>query len=280
MKKMALKVLALLVALLMGACGEDLLIDTESGTAVKNSVEQKAVADTEQVETAGNTLEQEEPLSGEEAVIDKATLDQESLVEEPVTDAELFDWDVYKAEKAAWEALALGKTGYTFTQTHRSSQTEFYRYTSSIVVDDIPYELAGSGQSDWEPPFFRKTISSLVINLGGIGALVEDKAWREKHNILTTWTSLWVKYDRQFHYPTYLQIKTSDGDDYTAHIRIETLGPFDFDPPENNRKYPFDFGPPDNRTSPPPKQEYPPPEVIDNRKTPGQEGTDRVEFCF
>ncbi|MDR1429738.1 MAG: hypothetical protein LBI85_05565, partial [Spirochaetaceae bacterium] len=103
MKKNRVIILALFVVLLLGTCADDLLVDTLR-------VDTKA---TNQTEIDGNPSDQEEPPVGEPDISG----------DNPVPDlpagnvgAEVapFDWDVFIAQRAAWEQMAWGQTGYEF----------------------------------------------------------------------------------------------------------------------------------------------------------------------
>lgn len=231
MKKIALKV-ALLVVLLLSACGEDLLIDTQREAEAKSGAEQQnAAVDTEQAETAGNILEQEEPLS-EEPIIDTETLagntPEQERAEVPTIPSDKGSrkkikpsvLDIFNAQRAAWEAEH--PDVYELSQAHRRSLSTIYGWANTIVVDEIRDILVtapamrppGPREVEWTFLLLSSTISELYEKI--------DMLWKERPY---TWTSFSISYDDQLHYPTYIQIRNinNSGDDYSAEITIQVL---------------------------------------------------------
>ncbi|MDR0689224.1 MAG: hypothetical protein LBG08_03000 [Spirochaetaceae bacterium] len=231
-------ILAFFVVVWLGACADDLLVDTlnmdnkvanqielDENTPVREEplVEEPVIEEnipSQEEPLAGeavieeNIPSQEEPLAGE-AVIEEDIPVLDPLAENAVAVEERFNWAVFIAERAAWEQMAWGQTGYSFKQTHKLSNPAFSMTKNHIIYQDVPY-----GRSDkrsdisWAPLLMADTMSDVYDIIYGLG--ITDKAALADRGL----TSFWIKYNRKFHYPEYIEITGDKGLKYTVNISI------------------------------------------------------------
>ncbi|MDR2742144.1 MAG: hypothetical protein LBB98_08345 [Treponema sp.] len=175
MKQNILSILAVFAALLFSAC--NLAFDF-SGIQQKKTVEDDSTPTPEQ-------------KSGQEI----QSMEQ------------LFDPDVFNAQRAAWEAEHPSR--YSFYQGH--SGGDVYLSTVITVIDNIPDTMVLPDKDETDSLLRCSTISELYGKI--------DTVWNE---LRYTDALFLIKYDDQRRYPKFIEIKNinDSGYDYRVYIVV------------------------------------------------------------
>jgi hypothetical protein len=225
MKKNRVIIPALFVVLLLGGCIDGLLVDPVS-------VDTNALKQTEIEKSAPA---QEQPLAEEPVAEENTSIPEELPAEEPdiigdipVMDplsenmgdgAAAFNWAVFIAQKAAWEQMAWGQTGYQFGQGHTLSDSVFSMTKIYLIYHDaLLLDWSGRGADPLWDPFLRADTMSKVYDIIYGWGIMDTAALADKG-----WTSFVIKYDDKFHYPKNIQITDNNGVVYTVNILIFKL---------------------------------------------------------
>jgi hypothetical protein len=215
-------ILALFIVLLLGACTDDLMVDTlrldnkaADQTEIDGNISDQEEPLVEEPVIDENSSSQEEPLNGE-PVIDENSSGQDLPVGNVGTEVAPFDWDVFIAQRAAWKQRALGQTGYYIFQRHNLSDSAFSIIKRYLIYHDALYTDRGSDGVDqsWTPRFMGVTMSEIYDIVYDLG-ITDTAALAAKG-----FTSFLIRYDDRFHYPQYIQITDNEGVVYTVYIVI------------------------------------------------------------